>query len=297
MDSLPLVSVICLCYNQKAYVGAAIRSVLSQTYKSTELIVVDDGSTDGSKEVIRELLKDTDIAFIDLGENMGNCKAFNQGFRISKGDFIIDLAADDLLLPGRIEEGVNDFARFPGKAGVHFSDAFLINSEGGSIDTHYRRDASGTMIDEVPSGNIYRHLISRYFISPPTMMIRREVLEILEGYDESLTYEDFDFWIRSSREFDYIFNKAPLVKKRILKSSHSRAQYALRNKHQHTTYRVCEKIFDLNRTADEDMALIGRCHYEIRQCILTLNLELIPGYLHLRKKTYRRLSSASSIDK
>lgn len=296
MDSLPLVSVICLCYNQNPFVGAAIRSVLSQTYKNVELIVVDDGSTDGSQETIKEAIQ-AKGHFVALRENLGNCKAFNQGFLLSRGDFIIDLAADDLLLPGRIEEGIRDFGRAGPKAGVHFSDAFLIDKSGNILDTHYKRDPSGELQKEVPSGDIYLHLISRYFISPPTMMFRRAVLEKLGGYDESLTYEDFDFWIRSSRDFHYTLNKAPLVKKRLLKGSHSTTQTAFRNRHQLTTYKVCEKIFGLNRSDAEDRALIIRCRYEIRQCIRTLNLELIPNYYRLLQRTYRRLSSASSIDK
>lgn len=293
----PLVSVICLCYNQKPFVGAAIRSVLSQTYKNIELIVVDDGSTDGSKEKIQEVLKDTSVRFINLEQNIGNCSAFNKGFTASKGNYIIDLAADDILLPVRIEQGINDFANAHENNGVHFSDAFVINAKGETLHTHYKRNAEGHIIENIPSGDIYLLLITRYFISPPTMMIKRHVLEQMGGYDESLYYEDFDFWIRSSRKYRYLFNKAPLVKKRVLKNSHSSSQFAFRSKHLTTTYKVCEKIFSLNKTREEDEALIKRCKYEIRQCLRTLNFGLIPKYNQLKRQTYRRLSSASNMDK
>lgn len=294
----PLVSVVCLCHNQAKYVKTAIESVWLQTYEKVELIVVDDGSTDGSKQVIRELLAGKSIHFEDIPEPLGNCRAFNQGFALSRGEYIIDLAADDMLLAGRIEAGVQDFLKSPANAGVHFSDAFLCDENNAILRTHYRRDKAGNIIDKVPSGDVYRSVISKYFICPPTMMISRSVMEELGGYDETLAYEDFDFWVRSSRAYTYIFNKAPLVKKRLVPLSHSRSQFQFRNNHQASTFRVCEKIMDLNRQAGEFRALRNRCIYEMRLCLRTLNVELIWKYLKLAIKSHqRRLSSFSSIDK
>ncbi len=297
MQSLPLVSVICLCHNQKRFVVEAINSVWTQSYQKIELIVVDDGSTDGSKEEILQIIKGKEIQFIDIPVNIGNCAAFNQGFRASSGDFLIDLAADDILLPARVEVGINDFANSSAKVGVHFSDAFMIGEQGEMIGTHYKRDQNGQIIEKVPSGNIYQELIKKYFISAPTMMIKRVVLEDLMGYDESLTYEDFDFWIRSSRNWEYLFNKAPLVKKRDVRHSHGKSQSKIKNQHLLSTFRVCEKIYELNETDQEDRALMRRCNLEIRQCIKTLNFGLIHQYRKLKRKTQRRLSSPSSIDK
>ena len=295
--SHPLISVICLCYNQQAFVGAAIRSVLSQTYAHVELIVVDDASTDNSQSAIREAIGNRDIRFIRLSENIGNCAAFNRGLEISTGAYVIDLAADDLLLPSRIETGVRDFSKASDKAGVHFSDAFIINETGDVLRTHYRRDSHGQLAETVPSGNLYLDLVRKYFICPPTMMIRRRVLEALGGYDESLHYEDFDFWVRSSREFDYLFNKAPLVKKRIVRGSHGMSQSRLRNHHQESTLKVCKKIYSLNKSPEEDEALLWRCNYEIRQSLKTLNVGLVPKFKTLKKLVQRRLSSSSSMDR
>src|SRR5687767_6161263 len=103
----PLVSVICLCYNQARFVREAVASVLAQTYPHVELIIVDDASTDDSAAVIRSIVQDNPaIRCLVLEKNVGNCKAFNTGLSLAKGDYIIDLAADDLLLPRRIESGV-----------------------------------------------------------------------------------------------------------------------------------------------------------------------------------------------
>ncbi len=285
MNTLPLVSIICLCHNQKDYVVAALRSVISQTYPNIEIIVVDDASTDGSQAEIKSFIGEhPGIKLIEIEENAGNCRAFNTGFKLSKGKYIIDLAADDELLPVRVEMGVADFESNDRKYGVHFSDAFIMDQHGTILRTHYRRNADGEIIENVPAGEVYLDLIGRYFINPPTMMYRRNVLEDLGGYDENLSYEDFDFWIRSSRKYKYLFNKTPLVKKRILKGSLSSRQSGLRNKHQASTLRVCRKILALNRTKEENSALVSRCRYEIRQCARTLNWGLIPEYYKLIRK-------------
>lgn len=253
--------------------------MIDQTYENVELIVVDDASTDGSQEVIRASLQDhSDIQFIAIEENIGNCAAFNQGWRASKGEFIIDLAADDVLLTDRVGVGVKRLEET--QAGVHFSDALLIDVEGNEVGKHNDRFSVS-----IPEGNLYTELISRYLICPPTMMFRREVIEVLDGYDESLAYEDFDFWVRSSREFEYAFSDQVLVKKRILENSHSNSQERFRNRHQKSTLIVCKKISAMNRTKEEGSALKKRCWHEIRQCIKIGNLGLIPDYLSLLTKS------------
>ncbi len=285
MNSTPLVSVICLCYNQKPFVEEAIRSVLTQTYENIELIIIDDASNDGSIEKIHHLTQNlSNVRTFFLAENMGNCKAFNVGLKESTGDFIIDLAADDILLPVRVEEGIKDFASVGSDYGIHFSDAFIINKQGKIQQTHFSRNHEGQLVEIVPSGDLYEVLIRKYLICPPTMMIKKRVFDELNGYDESLSYEDFDFWIRSSRNYKYLFNKAPLVKKRIIKDSLSSLQSSFFNRHQRSTLKVCEKILALNKTPQEHRALIKRCNYEIRQCLRTGNIGLIPKYEAIKRK-------------
>ncbi len=274
----PLVSIICLCHNQAPYVEEALQSAIDQTYKNLQLIVVDDGSTDGSQEVIQNFLKKyPKIPFLAIQENLGNCAAFNKGWRVSKGEYLIDLAADDILLPDRVNIGVDRLEQ--SRAGVHFSDALLVDKEGKELSRHNER-----FLEIIPEGNVYCNLVSRYWICPPTMMFRRNVIESLNGYDESLAYEDFDFWVRSSRDFHYAYSDEILVKKRLLKSSHARSQEEFRNSHQRSTLVVCKKILKMNRTKEEGRALKTRCWHEIRQCIKKGNLGLIPDYLSVINK-------------
>lgn len=279
MNQLPLVSVVCLCHNHLSYLRQAIQSVLNQSYPSIELIVVDDGSTDGSKDMIQSLIKDQNFPFIDIPNSLGNCAAFNRGFEVTHGHYIIDLAADDILLPERILKGINTFLN--SDAGITFCDVMNIDENGIELETHYKRDNREVLIESVPEGDIYMDLIQRYFISPPGMMIKREVLEELGGYDESLTYEDFDFWIRSSRKWKYAFTNDILVKKRKVKGSLSEEQFKYGSHHQQTTLRVCQKIKELNHSSEENAALRKRCLYEIRQCLRQGNIRLIPAFIKL----------------
>ena len=261
---LPLVSVICLCYNHGRFVKEAIESVSLQTHPRIQLVVVDDASTDNSVKIISESIRNRpEVTFLALPRNLGNCQAFNKGFAASTGSFIIDLAADDILMPNRIEAGITAFASIGSEYGVHFSDAELIDEAGNHIGFHSDRFPHGS----IPEGDIYKDLIYRYFINSPTMMMRRTVLEELGGYDESLAYEDFDFWIRSSRECKYGYSADALVKKRMLKNSMSKDQFRRNSIQLISTFRVCEKIFELNRTIDESKALSQRIRYEMKKAI------------------------------
>ena len=275
----PLVSVICLCHNQAAHIQEALQSILDQAYPNIELIIVDDASTDASQGIIQNFVKKRpEVRFILIEKNIGNCAAFNQGWRVSKGEFIIDLAADDVLLPNRVEIGIKRLKET--QASVHFSDALLIDKNGDELNSHNDRFSNF-----IPEGDLYARLVSGYLICPTTMMFGREVLESLNGYDESLSYEDFDFWVRSSRKFSYAYSDQVLVKKRLLKNSLSNSQNKFGNSHQRSTLLVCRKALQLNQTKEEGSALRKRCWYETRQCIKRGNVGLIPGYLSIIMKT------------
>jgi glycosyltransferase involved in cell wall biosynthesis len=270
----PRVTVICLCYNHGRFVREAIESVVHQTHPA-QLVVVDDASTDGSADRICEVLKNyPEAIFLPLEKNLGNCRAFNRGFALAKGQFIIDLAADDVLMPQRAEEGIKALEAAGEKFGVSFSDAELIDEQGHPLGLHSDKFPHNA----IPEGDIYKEVIKRYFINSPTMMMRREVLEALGGYDETLAYEDFDFWVRSARIVNYCYTPRPLVRRRILKQSMARMQYMKNSPQLTSTFRVCEKIMQLNETPDENKALKQRVFYEMRRALGVLELRLAIRY-------------------
>lgn len=278
----PLVTVICLCYNQSRFVEEAIASVAAQTYPSVELIVVDDCSTDDSADVIRKIIGNyANATFLPLSENHGHTRAFNHALASAQGDFIIDLAADDVLMPERIARGVEALSAAGDAYGVNFTDAEWMSEEGKRLYPHSDRFPHST----IPQGDVYKDIIERFFICSPTMMFRRNVIEALGGYDPTLHYEDFDFWVRSARRFHYCYTPEVLVKKRIVRNSMSDRQFSLLSPQLRSTYRVCEKILELNRSPEEHEALKRRVLYEMRVSLRLLHFPVFFRYLSL----YRRI--------
>jgi glycosyltransferase involved in cell wall biosynthesis len=268
----PLVSVICLCYNHRHFVREAVVSVLNQTYKNIQIIIADDASTDNSIEEINKLkAENPSIELLLLPKNLGNCKAFNEALKLAKGEFIIDFATDDLMMPNRIEKQVSFFGRLTPTVGVVFTDAVYIDENGKFIRNHFEYLFEKELISYIPQGDVYRDVLTTYFIPGPTMMIRREVFDALGGYDESLSYEDFDFWVRSSRTYRYAFLKDRLTSIRKLNSSMSTGWYVPGDKQLHSTYLVCKKAQQLTRDKDDEQALITRVRYEFRQSVLSGN--------------------------
>ncbi|MBC8111968.1 MAG: glycosyltransferase [Verrucomicrobia bacterium] len=277
---IPLVSVICLCYNQARFVEEALQSVLKQTYPNIELIVADDASQDGSKEVIENFLKNhTNVLFFSNGYNQGNCKTFNEMFAHANGKYIIDLAADDILLNNRIEAQVNAFEALNESFGVIYTDCLHISEDKKTLGKQYATSY------KPPSGDVYAAVLANYFIAAPTMMIRKTVLDTLQGYDENLSYEDFDFWVRSARKWQYFYLDEVLTLKRKVKNSLSAQGYTLHTQQIHdSTFNVCQKAFSLNKNETENKALALRIKREMRQCLLTENFDTIIRYADLLKK-------------
>jgi glycosyltransferase involved in cell wall biosynthesis len=206
-----------------------------------------------------------------LNENLGNCRAFNIGLSESEGEYIIDLSADDVLLPDRIEEGIKSFKKNGPEYGVNFTDAIYIDESGKVLGPHYQRDKNGMLKEYIPEGNVYTDLLARYFICTPTMMMRKSILNYLGGYDEDLSYEDFDFWVRSGKITKYCYTDKILVKKRILKNSLSSGQYKKNSSILKSTFLVCLKAEELNQSESDKMALRRRSKYEFRKAFLSGN--------------------------
>ncbi|MBL6447229.1 glycosyltransferase [Fulvivirga sp. 29W222] len=280
----PLVSIICLCYNHERFVKEAILSALEQTYDNIEVIVVDDASTDASHEAINEMVQEhPEIKYLPLPENIGHCAAFNKGLEQAGGKFIIDLAADDILYPQRVEEGIRAFQSVNDTYGVNFSNAERVSESGKHISFHYQIDEFGHSVSPVPEGDVFEEVIRRYFICSPTVMFRKEVIDEMGGYDVSLAYEDFDLWVRSSRNYKYIYTDKVLVKKRVVLGSAGQRQFKMRSTYLYSTYKVCKKISKMIRKDSEREALRKRLKYEITLSVRLWSFELTLKYLRLLK--------------
>jgi glycosyltransferase involved in cell wall biosynthesis len=262
--SHPLVTIICLCYNHERFLREALDSVLAQTYVNLEIIIVDDCSTDNSPEIIKEFVAgNPQLSYISTRLNMGNTRAFNMGLELAKGEFTIDFATDDVLLPDRVEKQVNAFLKLGPSYGVVYSDALYINDRSEPLYLHSSR------FKPAPDGDVFAEVVGRYFICPPTMMMRRKVFEDLDGYDETLAYEDFDFWVRSARYYKYSYLPEVTTHRRLHPKSLTNTFYTSEGRMLRSTIKVCEKAAGLVQNLSEEASLIKRLKYEIRHAYLT----------------------------
>jgi glycosyltransferase involved in cell wall biosynthesis len=288
MINNPLVSVLCLCYNQEKFVEEAIQSVFNQTYPFIQLIVLDDGSSDGSAQTITRFLGDkASVVFLINETNQGYTKSLNKALSYATGEFIVDLAADDILMPTRVEEGVSALIKAGTKFGVNFSDAEIIAEDGHFVGVHSEKFPH----QSIPQGDVYKDIVRRYFICPPTMLFRKSVIDHLGGYDDSLAFEDFDFLVRAARDFHFCYTPKPLVKRRLVDQSMSRKQFRRGDPQRVSTLRVCEKIDKMNKSIEEVEALKKRVRYEFFLSIKLGDFSLAVKFVRL----YFRLSSPNTM--
>lgn len=271
----PLVTVILTAYNQEKYIGDTLASVFDQTYPNLELIVIDNASTDDTLAVIQTFKNPSrNFSLVKNRKNSGLCAAFNYGLSIAKGKYVIDLSGDDVLMPDRIEKQVAAFELLPENYAVIFSNAQYIDSAGKKLGNHYEVDVHGSAVRPIPSGDVYKNVLERYFICTPTMMMRTSTMLELGGYDETLTFEDFDFWVRSAAKFQYFYLDEILTQKRIVPSSLSSMVYKKGSGMLASYYAVCNKAYDLNRDQQEFDLLAARIRTFIRKCWYAQEYEL-----------------------
>jgi glycosyltransferase involved in cell wall biosynthesis len=186
MHDQAVVSVVMPVYNRAAYVGAAIESVLAQTYRPIQLIVVDDGSMDESAEIIRTF---GDAIHPIFQENQGVSAARNVGLSAATGAYIAFLDSDDMWEPS--------FAETMVAAANSRPDAAVFYSRGRAMD------ATGAMLPQSVSAHrvapeaMYATLLRKNFLIPSAMLLRREALDDVAWFDSAFTVgEDWDLWLR-----------------------------------------------------------------------------------------------------
>lgn len=297
MQSSALVTVICLCFNHEKFVVEALNSVLNQTHKNVQLIVADDFSTDNSVQVIEKWLKKhLEIPFLVNKQNLGNTKTFNQCLKLAKGEYIIDLAADDLLNKDCIANQLKGFKESKyEKLGLIYGNAELINENGIHIKNYFETNSNLERIKKQPTGDIYIGLLNgNNNLCSISSLVKREVFDTLNGYDENLAYEDYDFWIRASRIYNFDYVDKILVQKRVLKDSMYTLLTKKNNKKtrrfNYSTYLILQKAFKLNRSKKEFVAMLKRIHFEMTVAYKTRDFIVLMKYFALELKVRLKIN-------
>jgi glycosyltransferase involved in cell wall biosynthesis len=201
----PTVSVVIPSYNSARFVGEAIESVLAQSYEGFELIVVDDGSTDNTRDVVARYT-DPRVRYV-YQENQERSAARNRGIREARGKYVAFLDADDLWLPKKLAEQVRLMESQP-DVGLAYVGTYVVEEDGTPFFEQRCRHR----------GNVVRALLVEDNIvagSASSAMVRRACFERAGFFDESLSVcEDWDVWLRIASHYPVDFVDRPLVKVR-----------------------------------------------------------------------------------
>jgi len=199
-SSTPLVSIIIPAYNAEKFVLEAIHSVLQQHYAPLEILLIDDGSNDGTAALVQ---REAPQVKIIQQPNAGVAAARNTGLRHVTGNYICFLDADDGWFPGKLEAQVNYLQQHP-EVGVVFHKWYVWKPDGNGAYNPPQRseDPISGEIDPELSGWIYPRLLLDCVVHTSTVMMRRTVADDIGFFDTALeTGEDYDDWLRVSRKF------------------------------------------------------------------------------------------------
>lgn len=200
----PLVSIGVASFNNAAYITETLDSINYQTYSNWELLIVDDASTDESVRVISDWLEAHPAITARLIQNplnRGICHTFNRFLSEAKGEYISIIGSDDRFLSNKLSRQVTILEGAPADTGVVYSDVSKINARGDIIEPSVY--ATGQI--KPFSGDVWLEMLKTNFLGAMTVLIRRECFTRLGFFDEQLAYEDWDMWLRISREYNFVY--------------------------------------------------------------------------------------------
>jgi len=232
---MPKVSVIVPTFNRAHFLAETLQSVITQSFSDFEIMVIDDGSTDNTAEIVSVF----PVRYF-CQNNQGAPAARNKGFELTESEYIVFLDSDDSLLPHALEKGVEILDQHA-KAGFSYGQAYLMDQGGRIFGLRKPRSprASGLRsgLDEI------RELVYGCRIPSPTVMVRRSSLEEVGVYDPSFNTgsQDFDLWVRLAKKYSVGYIAEPLAKYRV----HSNTISGIRRREEveQSNSRILDSIF------------------------------------------------------
>jgi len=219
---MPQFSVIMPCFNHAKFVAESMEGVLQQSIGDLELIVIDDCSTDASREVIEKfVLSDSRVRAIYHGTNLGASRSRNDGIRAAHSQYLAFCDADDVWMPTKLASQLELLEKHPMHE-VAYSDAKIIDE--------YGKETGERFNDRFPvpgngSGRLFEELCTRNFVNMQTVIVRRECLEDSGYFDERIKWvEDWWFWVKISYKHSFVYTAESLAKYRVHQQSTGRVQ-------------------------------------------------------------------------
>lgn len=249
------VSIVIPAYNKASLTVKTVDSVLKQTYPEVEIIVVDDGSTDETRQVMAGYKNRIKYFY---KENGGACSARNYGLKNSSGEFVGFLDCDDLYESAKVEECVQYLKKNPSFGLVHTAASFIDDQD--NVVGHYSHPKS------VYEGWIARRLILGNYICNSTPLIRKKCLDEVGGFDESIFIPaDWDLNLRLARVYQVGFIDKPLTRYRVT------GNYTFNNltKAHDEEWKVIEKFFVDDKTGGVlKKKAVSNFYFRYAECFL-----------------------------
>lgn len=211
LNTNPTISIVLPTYNRAYIVGQAIESVRTQTYSDWELIIVDDGSTDNTRDVVASF-HDPRIQYLKHETNLGLAASRNTGIRSSRGAYIANLDSDDMWLANMLERTLAAFQDIPSNILVVYSMCERKLADG--------RVALLPEVDGPRNGDLHNLFLKVNVIGMPFALVKKELFEKAGWFDESIpALQDWEFWIRASQHTQFKFIPEVLMKSYVLEDS------------------------------------------------------------------------------
>ena len=230
---MPTVSVIIHTYNNEKFIAETVASVLNQTYKDYEIIVVDDGSVDGTRDVLMPYMQKIRYHY---KENGGIASAKNAGIGLSQAEFVAFLDHDDLWVPDKLQLQME-----------HFNE----NPQIGLVYAKYTSFRDGKELRTKPekgySGWIFKELLAKSFIQTSTVVVKRECLDAAGPYDETFSLGDeYDMFLRIARKFQCGFVDKGLTRYRVHDTNASNNDFLFDNENLGVYKKIYNNFTDLD---------------------------------------------------
>lgn len=199
MKEFPLVSIIAVCHNHAPYVIETLESIRKQTYKNIELIIINN-LQDNCKNIIENWIREFNVQckFIQNEQPFSIAVNLNLGLSFTKGKYFQGIACDDILLPQKIEKQVELFENLDESYACVYSDLIFMDESGliNEKETLQEKKQKKWGTNLFPSGNLKNELSLLSFIPAPSVLLKTEIINKLNGYDEKYLFEDWPLWIK-----------------------------------------------------------------------------------------------------
>jgi glycosyltransferase involved in cell wall biosynthesis len=230
---MPTVSVIIHTYNNEKFIVETVESVLNQTYKDYEIIIVDDGSVDGTRDALIPYMQKIRYHY---KENGGIASAKNAGVCLSQAEFVAFLDHDDLWAPDKLQLQM---------------ECFNENPQVGLVYAKYTSFRDGKELRTKPekgySGWIFKELLSKSFIQTSTVVVKRECLDAVGPYDETFSLGDeYDMFLRISKRFQCGFVDKGLTRYRVHDANASNNDFLFDNENLGVYKKIYNNFTDLD---------------------------------------------------